>query len=80
MAAEQMKYLQPPALIAELGPAPEPGLAGALNFLAGHRQCVLEPALSVATSISSPPVTHGLLVLFFDLLVFRSSSMVVRGV
>jgi hypothetical protein len=40
-----MKYLQPPALIAELGPAPEPGLAGALNFLAGHRQCVLEPAL-----------------------------------
>ena len=26
--------------------------------------------LSVATSISSPPVTHGLLVLFFDLLVF----------
>jgi hypothetical protein len=46
VVAEQAEKLQPLALVAQLGPGPEPGLGGVLDGLVCESECLGRPALS----------------------------------
>jgi len=45
MLSEPAEDLQPLSLVTQLGPGPEPGLAGVLHFLVSEGERLAEPAL-----------------------------------